>query len=253
MPDTIVPVVRRPVRRVSTTPEYKDLANDVRKLSIGEESSKGTGGLRKTWSSETGRSVLVESKKSPVEEVKRLDRATPSRSWRREESEEKEEESATVPGQTAYSGYPVVSKNNLPVLKVAKNRPIKTSKDLELERILGKWLELVAGRRPENQSFERWIQDGTVPAKAMISVCFNSVPLEMVNCNWGASPVTDRVKSVIQEMRRYGVSEVFEPEDLMELKNVPKVCRALARLLRLAASDSKSDVLKSIARSLPIF
>ena len=29
------------------------------------------------------------------------------------------------------------------------------------------------------------------------------------------SPVLDRVKCVIAEMRRYGVSEVFEPEDMM--------------------------------------
>lgn len=49
-----------------------------------------------------------------------------------------------------------------------------------------KWLELVAGKKPQAESFERWIQDGTVVAKAMISISFNSVPLEVVNCNWGA-------------------------------------------------------------------
>ena len=73
------------------------------------------------------------------------------------------------------------------------------------------------------------------------------------------------MKCVIHEMRRFGVSEVnthddvdhddgehddvdhdddsekvtfimvqvFEVEDLMELKNIPKVCKAVARLCRL--------------------
>ena len=77
---------------------------------------------------------------------------------------------------------------------MAKNRPIKTSvsvffslllnytfttcntliknlrivspqKDLELERCVGKWLEMVAGKRGKDETFERWIQDGTVLAK----------------------------------------------------------------------------------------
>jgi len=61
------------------------------------------------------------------------------------------------------------------------------------------------------------------------------------------------VKCVIHEMRRFGVSDVFEPEDMMELKNIPRVTKALARLLRLAAADSKNDDMKSMARNLPFF
>ena len=38
-------------------------------------------------------------------------------------------------------------------------------KDLELERALLKWLEMVAGKKAHNESFERWIQDGTVVAR----------------------------------------------------------------------------------------
>ena len=38
-------------------------------------------------------------------------------------------------------------------------------KDLELERSVGKWLEMVAGKKGKDESFERWIQDGTVLAK----------------------------------------------------------------------------------------
>ena len=36
---------------------------------------------------------------------------------------------------------------------------------------------------------------------------------------------------------RYGVIDVFEVEDLIELKNVPKVTKCLAQLSKLAASD----------------
>ena len=47
------------------------------------------------------------------------------------------------------------------------------------------------------------------------------------------SPVLDRVKSVIHKMRRYGVTELFEPQDLMELRNIPLVTKSLAQLCRL--------------------
>ena len=30
---------------------------------------------------------------------------------------------------------------------------------------MGKWLEMVAGKKGKDESFERWIQDGTVLAK----------------------------------------------------------------------------------------
>ena len=43
----------------------------------------------------------------------------------------------------------------------------------------------------------------------------------------------DRVKVVIREIRRYGVVDVFEPEDLLELKDIPKVTKCLAQLSKL--------------------
>jgi len=282
MPDTVVPVVRRPVRRVSATPDPKDLSPGLRKLSIGEESSRAPERLRNTWNAETGRrdgevevrrSAEKEVKK--VEEVKRIERRR-SIETRKEKSPKKEElaileekkvnkkkeddlgiveeaQQRRPAVSSPHSGFPTGDKAKLPNLTVAKNRPIKTSKDLELERSVGKWLEMVAGKKGKDESFERWIQDGTVLAKAMVSVCFNSVPMEVVSCNWGASPVRDRVKCVIHEMRRFGVSEVFEVEDLTELKNIPKVCKAVARLCRLAAADSKNEDLRSVARGIPAF
>ena len=43
-------------------------------------------------------------------------------------------------------------------------------------------------------------------SKLMIGIVFNSVPVEQVHANWGCNPVLDRVKTVIHEMRRYGVT-----------------------------------------------
>ena len=43
---------------------------------------------------------------------------------------------------------------------------------------------------------------------------------------------------------RYGVIDVFEAEDLLELKNIPKVTKCLAQLSKLAASD-KDNLLNS--------
>ena len=90
--------------------------------------------------------------------------------------------------------------------------------------------------KPESPSmYERWIQDGTILARLMMAICFNSVPREVIHANWGCNPVLDRVNSVIFEMRRYGVTDMFEPQDLMELRNIPKVTRTLAQLCKLVS------------------
>ena len=99
------------------------------------------------------------------------------------------------------------------------------------------WMVNILKERPDSPSmFERWIQDGTILARLMIAICFNSVPREQIHANWGCNPVLDRVNSVIFEMRRYGVTDMFEPQDLMELRNIPKVTKSLAQLCKLVSN-----------------
>ena len=43
------------------------------------------------------------------------------------------------------------------------------------------------------------------------------------------------MKAVIREIRRYGVVEVFEPEDLLELRDIPRVTKCLAQLSKLVS------------------
>jgi len=88
--------------------------------------------------------------------------------------------------------------------------------------------------------YDRFIQDGSILSKVMTSIVFNSVPLDTIDDNWGVNPAMERVKVVIREIRRYGVVDVFEPEDLIELQNIPKVTKCLAQLSKLAASDKDS-------------
>ena len=90
------------------------------------------------------------------------------------------------------------------------------------------------------KDYDTFIQDGSILSKVMTSIVFNSVPVDTIEDNWGTNPALDRVKTVLREIRRYGVVEVFEPEDLIELKNIPKVTACLAQLSKLAASDKKS-------------
>jgi hypothetical protein len=99
------------------------------------------------------------------------------------------------------------------------------------------------GERPLT-SYEDFIKDGKVISRVMTSIVFNSVPIHDIDCNWGMNPALDRVKSLIREIKRYGVIDVFEVEDLIELKNIPKVTKCLAQLSKLAASD-KDNLLNS--------
>merc|ERR1712129_37642 len=229
MPDTIVPLVRRAVRRGSTTSDAKvtDVNNDLRKLSIGGESSSEQSSparLRRT----------VTSYDSQVPERRRSLLSTKSDT---PEPVTQQRPSITATTPRAGNCFPATGRDNLPALPVARNRPIKTSKDLELERKVLQWIVSIVKVKPPTD-YEKFIQDGTILAKLMISIVFNSVPVEQVYTNWGISPVLDRVKSVIHEMRRHGVNEMFEPEDLMELRNIPLVTKSLAQLCRLTSADT---------------
>ena len=73
----------------------------------------------------------------------------------------------------------------------------------------------------------------TSPRRVMTSIVFNSVPMEDIDQTWGSNPSHDRVQAVIREIRRYGVENVFEPEDLIEMRNIPKVTKCLAQLSKL--------------------
>jgi len=112
----------------------------------------------------------------------------------------------------------------------------KAERNAELELKVTDWIESVLGERPLT-SYEDFIKDGKVISRVMTSIVFNSVPMEDIAAEWGANPGLDRVKSAIREIKRYGVVDVFEPEDLLELKNIPKVTKCLAQLSKLAASD----------------
>jgi len=118
---------------------------------------------------------------------------------------------------------------------------LQRNADLELKVV--DWIESVLGERPY-KSYESFIQDGRIISRVMTSIVFNSVPMEEIETTWGSQPQVARVKTVIREIKRYGVIDVFEAEDLLELKNIPKVTKCLAQLSKLAASD-KDNLLNS--------
>jgi len=119
----------------------------------------------------------------------------------------------------------------------------KAERNADLELKVVDWIESVLGERPY-KSYESFIQDGRIISRVMTSIVFNSVPMEEIETTWGSQPQVARVKTVIREIKRYGVIDVFEAEDLLELKNIPKVTKCLAQLSKLAASD-KDNLLNS--------
>ena len=102
----------------------------------------------------------------------------------------------------------------------------------------------------------------------MTTLCFNSVPMDLVADSTGDSRLTpqvhfklysnhflfkplyflliypltlilacfqERVTILIEQLRQFGVPEklLFSPEDLLEKKNIPKVARCLANCVEL--------------------
>ena len=70
----------------------------------------------------------------------------------------------------------------------------------------------------------------------MTSIVFNSVPIEDIGIQWGSNPAYTRVAALVREIRRYGVVDVFEPADLLEKRNIPKVTKCLAQLSKLVSN-----------------
>ena len=117
--------------------------------------------------------------------------------------------------------------------------PVPPQRDLELEHAVLQWIMTIVHEKPSGD-YDTFIQDGSVLSRVMTSIVFNSVPMDTIEDNWGTDPVLDRINTVIREIRRYGVVDVFEPADLKELRNIPKVTKVLAQLSKLAASDKRS-------------
>ena len=126
MPDTVVPIVRRPVRRTSTDVTTKiDLNPGLRKLSIGGDSNTRRSPeqeqepprIKKTWSPPK-KAVSPKVEKKPAASTLLLssrDEALPPPAA---------EPHYTVPSST--TGFPSASKQNLPKLPVARDRVKKT-------------------------------------------------------------------------------------------------------------------------------
>jgi len=136
---------------------------------------------------------------------------------------------------------PVAEKKVKGVPRVGRGSGVldENGRDMELEHAVLQWIMSIVHEKP-TADFDSFIQDGSILSKVMTSIVFNSVPFDAIDDNWGVNPALERVKTVIREVRRYGVVDVFEPEDLMELRNIPKVTKCLAQLSKLAASDKDS-------------
>ena len=119
MPDSIVPIVRRPVRRLSTTSDrgadskVSELTSATRKLSIGGETNERSSPPRLT------RTSFLPSR-SPTEERRRALISG-------EKSHTVSPEPEPSQSQDLHNCFPAAKKDNLRALPVARNRPIKTS------------------------------------------------------------------------------------------------------------------------------
>jgi len=256
MPDSAVPIVRRPVRRVPSSASKE--SPELRRLSVGEvvsnSNSRGSsaekeGGtapavvgpkvlLRRSVKVKTGCFPAKKKEETALERIMRDDDLPPP--------------FPVSPRDFPVPPSPINPPDNNSSLKTSpaksRRRVAKTCRDLELEHAVLQWIMTIVHEKPSTD-YDTFIQDGSILSKVMTSIVFNSVPLDTTDDNWGANPVLDRIKTVIRELKRYGVVDVFEPEDLMELRNIPKVTKCLAQLSKLAASDKESLINTTITSS----
>lgn len=121
-----------------------------------------------------------------------------------------------------------------------KGKDRKERRDLELEFKLTKWIESVNKEiKPSTQSFEDWLSNGSVLSRLMTTVCFNSIPDDMLLGTNNDSDA-ERVKVLVYQIRHYGVDEklLFEEEDLLYKENIPRVSRCIKEIAMMARKDS---------------
>ena len=129
MPDSVVPIVRRPVRKTSITPqtELKGPETVSRKLSIGGESND------RLSPPKTIRSWVPSA--SPSEERRRAlisDASSSSSSAQPAPVPSPVSSKKEIVEVKAVGGFPITKTDNLPALPIAKSRPIKTSVSVPL-------------------------------------------------------------------------------------------------------------------------
>ena len=76
----------------------------------------------------------------------------------------------------------------------------------------------------------------------MTAIVFNSVPMEDIKDKeqGGTDNSRARTKTLILEMMRYGVRDLFDPEELVEGKNIRHVTKCIDELRQLAEKDTGS-------------
>ena len=82
-------------------------------------------------------------------------------------------------------------------------------------------------------------RDATVLSKLMTAIVFNSVPMEDIQ-DVGQDNSRARTKSLIFEMMRYGVRDLFNPDELVQGKNIRHVTHCIDELRQLAEKDPGS-------------
>ena len=80
----------------------------------------------------------------------------------------------------------------------------------------------------------------------MTAIVFNSVPIEDIEDKeqGGTDKDMARTKTLIMEMMRYGVRDLFDPEELTEGKNIRHVTKCIDELRHLAEKDTASLLAK---------
>ena len=76
----------------------------------------------------------------------------------------------------------------------------------------------------------------------MTAIVFNSVPMENITDKdmGGTDNSKARTRSLIFEMMRYGVRDLFNPDELVEGRNIRHVTHCIDELRQLAEKDPGS-------------
>lgn len=124
MPDSVVPIVRRPVRKTSITPQTEPKGPETvsRKLSIGGESNDRLSPPKTTRSWVPSASPSEERRRSLISDASSS--SSPSQPAPVPSPVTSKKEIVEV---KAVGGFPITKTDNLPALPIAKSRPIKTS------------------------------------------------------------------------------------------------------------------------------
>jgi len=136
--------------------------------------------------------------------------------------------------------------NSMPRVSSDGDTEISVMTRLDQEKVLDFIHQVLRKECDPGDQYIDFIQDGTVIEELLLRCC--ATPLGKKKKLPSSPSTKDRAEKIANDMFEFGISveHLFEPDDLIKAKNIPKVTAALLQLSEMVYTGQGRSRLKSV-------